>query len=99
MPSVRLYWANESWFAPVADLMSRNRFQQLLKYLHFADNPKMKPPGDPCYDRLYKIQPLFQQLKLALYSIPHKEELSVDEQKIPFKGCSAIKKLYKEQTT
>lgn len=97
MPSIRLYWANECRFPPVADLMSRNRFMQLLKYFHMADNQNLKLPGDPLYDRLYKLRPMLHTLQTALHNIPPEEELSIDEQIIPFKGRSSIKQYIKNK--
>lgn len=38
MSGVRQYWENEVRYGPVADIMSRNRFSQLLSLIHFVDN-------------------------------------------------------------
>ena len=38
--------------------MSRNRFAQITKYLHFNDNMKMNENSD----RLYKIEPVYNYL-------------------------------------
>lgn len=38
MSGVRQYWENEVRYGPVADIMSRNRFSQLLSVIHFVDN-------------------------------------------------------------
>ena len=50
--SYRLYWDNYSRFGLIADVMSRNRFELLLHYIHFNDNSQMKPRDDPEYDPL-----------------------------------------------
>ena len=38
MPDVRCYWDTYSRCLPVADVMSRARFQQIQTCLHFANN-------------------------------------------------------------
>ncbi|KAF2882931.1 hypothetical protein ILUMI_23236 [Ignelater luminosus] len=43
----------------VADHMSVNRFETIKANIHFFDNLQMKAAGEPGYDRLYKIGPLF----------------------------------------
>ncbi|KAK6964472.1 piggyBac transposable element-derived protein 3 [Biomphalaria glabrata] len=40
MPGVRCYWETDSRYAPVADVMSRNRFQMILSSLHFVEGKK-----------------------------------------------------------
>ena len=42
--------------------MSRNRFQLLLKFLHFNDNSNMPAPDDPSPDKLFKLRPLLDHL-------------------------------------
>lgn len=61
--------------------MSRNRFQLLLKMLHFSDNTKESE------DRLQKISPLVNKLQDSFqkYIVPG-EYLCIDETLVPFKG-------------
>ena len=35
---VRQYWAMETNYEPVSGVMSQNRFESLLRALHFVDN-------------------------------------------------------------
>ena len=52
MPRYRIYWATEVRFAPVADVMSRNRFAELQKFIHFNnDLLVVTDRDDPQYDR------------------------------------------------
>ena len=37
MPGLRVYWDQETRYGPVADIMSRNRFQLLLTVIYFID--------------------------------------------------------------
>ena len=38
MQSVCCYWKNETRYPPVADVMSRNRFQKIASMIHLQDN-------------------------------------------------------------
>lgn len=55
MPNIRLYWKKSLRNSMVADVMSRDRFIEILAHLHLADN-NLEPERDhPNYDRLYKV--------------------------------------------
>lgn len=97
MPNIKLYWSNECRYTPIADHMSRNRFYQILKYFHLSDNTQMKSLTDGTHDKLFKVRPLLDTVRLALNKIPPEEENSVDEQIIPFKGRSSIKQYVKNK--
>lgn len=43
---------------PVADMISRNRFNKINQYFHMNDNAKAVAKGEPGYDPLYKVLPL-----------------------------------------
>lgn len=92
MPRYRLYWSKELRFPAVADIMSRNRFDELNKYLHFNDNTKtVTNRDDENYDRFYKVRPLLNMLREACLKVEPEEKHSVDEQMIPFKGKNSLK--------
>lgn len=82
LPNLKHYWTTDpilshSWFGTI---MSRNRFSQILRYFHIADNTSAPNRSDPGYNKLWKIQPLITALQLTcaeLYS-PHRQ-LSIDE--------------------
>ena len=82
LPTLHRYWENDSWqhCDLIADRISRHHYKEISRYLHFADNNTLSPPGSSLYDRLGKIWPLLDHLSskfLALYN-PGKN-LSVDE--------------------
>lgn len=57
LPSLDEYWSIDpimahAWFPTV---MSRNRFRQILRYLHVADNSKALDRNDPNYDELWPL--------------------------------------------
>ena len=56
MPNSRMYWENDTRYAPVADIMSRNRFLTILSHLHFVNN--LSATEDQTQgDKLWKIRP------------------------------------------
>lgn len=55
MPGVGAYWENAARYAPVADIMSRNRFQSVLSLIHFVDNSICNDALKR--DKLSKIRP------------------------------------------
>ena len=44
LPSYQMYWATETRYAPVADIMPISRFKKLRQYLH-ASNKALKDVG------------------------------------------------------
>ena len=56
-PRETLYWSTDENFdcAIVRNSMSKNRYKEIKKYLHFNDNSNIP---DGCDDRCYKIRPL-----------------------------------------
>ena len=40
-PNYKCCWKAETRFAPIADSMSRNRFEQRKRFMHFNGNTKM----------------------------------------------------------
>ena len=58
------YWAKETRFSSIADNMSRDRFHEITRYIHFNDNSLLViNRDDPQYDRLYKVRPLLDKLR------------------------------------
>ena len=89
LPQIEDHWI-KSW--PYANttfsrVMSRDRFSLIMKFLHLNDNKKYIKKGNPGYDPIYKLRPLYNSLmrnfKLA-YNLGR--ELSLDESMIGFKG-------------
>nr|CAI5841314.1 unnamed protein product [Callosobruchus analis] len=84
LPQIRDYWSTDILYKNqlIPKVMSRNGFQLLLRFVHFADN-------ETAYtnDRLYKIREIFNKMeqKFSQNFIPS-EMIVVDETMIPFKG-------------
>ena len=92
MPRYSMYWEAETRYSPIANLISRDRFKKLKAFLHFNDNSQAPGKNSSSYDKLYKIRPLLQMLKKNCLAVPPEELNSVDEQIIPFKGKSSLRR-------
>ena len=82
VPFRRLYWSNQAavYNHLVAESMRRNRFEEIIKYLHFADNSQITA------DRYYKIRPLFKEINKYFKIISLHPDISIDETMIKFYG-------------
>ena len=94
LPEIRDYWSTDKSlrYAPIADRISRDRFEEITRYLHFTDNDKLPARGEDGFSRLQKVDPIISALKQKFKAVyyPH-SQLSVDEAMIPFKGRSSMK--------
>ncbi len=102
LPSINDYWSTEpmhchSWFRLV---MPRDRFRQILRYIHVVDYTTAPSCSDPQRDKLWKVRPLInclEKVSKELYS-PNKQ-LSIDESMIGTKcRLSFIQYLPKKPT-
>ena len=94
LPALDDYWSKDPTlhYSPVADRISRDRFREISRYLHFADNSTLVPRGSPGHDRLGKVRPVIDHLSARfaeLYDL-HRE-VAVDEAMIKFTGRSTLK--------
>ena len=94
LPEIRDYWSLNEYlrYAPIANKISRNHFEEITRYLHFVDNTSLPSRGQEGYSRLQKVEPVIQamknNIKMAYY--PHCQ-VSIDEAMIPYKGRSSMK--------
>ncbi|XP_028448168.1 piggyBac transposable element-derived protein 2-like isoform X1 [Perca flavescens] len=86
LPRSRMYWSSACRVPHVADVMSRDRWEEIKHFLHFNDN--MAPNNS---DKLFKIRPLIDSLLPKFQALPQDQMLSIDEQMVPFKGKSSLK--------
>ena len=92
-----MYWEAHTRYPNIADVMPRNQFDTLLRYLHFNDNANMKPRDHPECDKLFKIKPLVTHLQQKFKELKPEEYNSVDEQIIPYKGKHSMKQYIKNK--
>lgn len=85
LPRERLYWSNDDDLGIdiVTSCMSRNRFEELKKFFHLADNSNARTTSD----KLFKIRPVMEILneKFCQFGI-FSEKLSVDESMVKYYG-------------
>ena len=94
LPALDDYWSTDPTlhYSPIADRISRDRFREISRYLHFVDNTTLPERGSPGYDRLGKVRPVIDHLseRFAELYQPHRE-VAVDEAMIKFTGRSSLK--------
>jgi len=86
LPNCRSYWSPDFRIEKITDIMTNNRFEEVKRFIHFSDNS-----AEGSGDKLKKIRPIIDQLVERFKSVPMEENLSIDEQMVPFKGRSSIK--------
>ena len=84
MPNIESYWASESRYAPVADVMSLKRYKKLRQFLHANDNNERKS-DEIKGDKLYKMRPILESLRENCRKVEQEEFMSIDEQIVPAK--------------
>lgn len=88
VPGTRRYWSSTCRITQVSEVMPLRRWEEIKKYLHFADNSAL--PINP-KDCLFKIRKVVDSIRENMKTIPIEQHLSVDEQIIPYKGRSGLK--------
>ena len=81
LPSYRNYWPGALGYPAIADVMLRNRFETLSRYLHFVDNDSVH---DVC-DKLFKIRLILTAVRNKCLKVEPEEYHSIDEQILPSK--------------
>ncbi|XP_033823196.1 piggyBac transposable element-derived protein 2-like [Periophthalmus magnuspinnatus] len=84
MAGTRMFWETDTRYPQVADIMSRNRFQNIIAHLHFVDN--MVVTEEDKTDKLWKIRPWLTMFRNNCLKLVPEEYNSIDEQMVPFKG-------------
>ena len=83
LPEIRDSWKSKGsfqmpWFASI---MTRDRFEEIYRYLHLADNDKQAPRDSPDFNKLYKLGILPCELSLQFSAMYLPEpNLPIDEQ-------------------
>lgn len=88
-PTIQLYWSKDPlYFTPLFPaVMERDRYQLLLRFLHFVNNEDAPNHQDKTRDRLFKIRPLIEDLneKFQRCYTPS-QDLALDESLLLWKG-------------
>lgn len=86
-----MYWSGETRYVTIADVMSWNRFEEIKRLIHFNDNASMKQRGESGYDKLFKIRPFIDAVKVNFLKIEPEPEQSIDEIMVPTKARCNIR--------
>src|SRR5215469_12888690 len=87
--SLKDYWSREEQYCTpfYSNVMARDRFFHILRFLHFEDNDNPPSRDDPDYDRLWKIRKIFDTLSNKFCEMYNPtEHLAVDEVIVLYKG-------------
>ncbi|KAG5861065.1 PiggyBac transposable element-derived protein 3, partial [Gonioctena quinquepunctata] len=90
LPRHRLYWSQTCRIPQVADSMSRKRWEEIKKTLHFNNNENLPNDRNDIHrDKLFKLRPFLDNLQQKNSNQVKPQMLCVDEQIVPFKGMSS----------
>ena len=67
LPALEDYWSKDPMYhySPIADRITRDRYHDISRYLHFVDNSTLTPRGSPDYDQLGKVRPVIDHSRHA----------------------------------
>ena len=90
LPKLHDYWRQKEWLFRMlsfAEVMPRDRFMQIYRYLHVSDDTQFVPRGHANHDPLFKVRALLDLMQTRFRTLYNPaRELSIDESMIPFKG-------------
>ena len=84
LPAYYMYWAVDTKYSPIADIMSINRYKKMHQYIHCNDNLKTNSKENQ-ENKLYKIEPVLNMVRENCTKIELEVNQSIDEQIIPAK--------------
>ena len=90
IPSVRSYWENEMRCSDIADVVPQNKFETLLRHLHFVKNLEVTYETKKS-TKFWKLRPWLSSLRENLLRISPEEFQSVGEIMVPYKGKSSLR--------
>lgn len=102
LPSIEDYWRRDKVYNyhPLASKITRTRFLDIHRFLHFVDNSLLPSYGDPTYSKIQKVKPILTFVSNQLFNlfVPNKD-LSVDEAMVKYKGRSSLKQYMPKKPT
>ena len=86
LPEIQSYWSTDPKLqSPIfGKTMSRNRFQGILRCIHFVDNKKDFVNAES--DRLWKVRPLLNHFNSVMQLYTPGPNLAIDEQNVLWRG-------------
>ncbi|KAG0430788.1 hypothetical protein HPB47_022384 [Ixodes persulcatus] len=98
MPDFRMFWQGGTRYAPVTDLLSRNRFEEIHRWLQMNNNMWQKTKESEGHTRLLKVCLIIDAFRQNLKLVPPEEKQSIDKHTTPFKGRSQMKQYFKTKS-
>lgn len=95
LPTIEHYWSTNNLYKNTlfGSIMSRNRFQLLLRFWHFTDNANADAT-----DRLYKLRPVLEHFNHTMDRIYYpRKELSIDESMVLWRGRLVFRQYIKNK--
>ena len=92
LPEIRDYWCTDSKLhnSFIAARISRTRFEEVTRYLHFTNNDDLPLRDEPGFHRLQKVMSVIDELKKRFVgNYNPNTQNAIDEAMIPFKGLGA----------
>ena len=89
LPRRRQYWepADDVQNVAISKAMTRNRFEEIMQFLHLADNQNLAGS-----DRVAKVRPLLSLMNERFVKyFPQQASLSIDESMVPYYGRHGMK--------
>ena len=97
VPRWRMFWevGTETYNSCVANAMTRNKFEQIKRFLHCSDNDNLCDN-----DKFAKVRPLINMLnERFLAYAPEESHLCIDESIVPYYGRHGAKQFLKGKPT
>lgn len=88
-PLLSAYWSTDSLDSTpyFSECMPRDRFMNLLSFLHLVNNETAPHRDDDDFDPLYKVRPIYDVLSSRFRSTYYTEEhIVIDEGMVPWRG-------------
>lgn len=95
LPPRRLYWepSHDIQNIAISKAMTRNRFDEIIAYLHLADNEQLSST-----DKVAKVRPLLSMInERFLTYFPKQALLSIDESMLPYYGRHGMKQFIRSK--
>ena len=83
LPAYDMYWATETRYDQVANVMGKNRYKTIRRFLHVNDNSELN--DETIHNKLFKIQPVLYHVRENCKALEPEVQNSIDEQIIPAK--------------
>ena len=80
MPNTRMFWNKAMGHTAFNAVLTRDRFEEIIKLLHMSNNTELPAREDPDFDKLYKVRELLDYLNSNFKEHAKMEKVvSVDE--------------------